>query len=86
MTDVPALIHDRETAAGPFDTIYDILRSLSIAQSDLKGRNVPIWRQWEPRHMTQSGTDWLVQIKTARSGRRRLPDDLEPWPRLSTDC
>ena len=31
-TDVPASIYDRKTAARPFDTINDILRSLSLAQ------------------------------------------------------
>ena len=31
----------RKTAARPFDTIHDILRSLSLVQSLLKGRNSP---------------------------------------------
>ena len=43
-TDVPSWIYDRKTAARPFDTIHDILRCLSLAQSILKGRNAPIWR------------------------------------------
>ena len=43
-TDVPSWIYDRKTAARPFDTIHDILRCLSLAQSLLKGRNAPIWR------------------------------------------
>ena len=37
-------MYDRKTAAWPFDTIHDILRSFSLAQSLLKGRNSPIWR------------------------------------------
>ena len=44
LTDVLGSIYDRKTAARPFDTIYDILRSLSVAQSLLKGQNSPIWR------------------------------------------
>ena len=44
LADVPASIYDRKTAARPFDTIHDILRCLSLAQSLLKGRNAPIWR------------------------------------------
>ena len=35
---------DKKTAARRFDTIHDILRSLSLEQSLLKGRNAPIWR------------------------------------------
>ena len=38
------LVYDRKTAARPFDTIHDILRSLSLAQALLKRRNSPIWR------------------------------------------
>ena len=37
LTVVLALIYDRKTAARPFDTIQDILRSHSLAQSVLKG-------------------------------------------------
>ena len=44
LTDVLGSIYDRKTAARPFDTMYDILRSLSVAQSLLKGQNSPIWR------------------------------------------
>ena len=44
LTDVLGSIYDRKTAARPFDTIYDILRSLSVAQSLLKGQNSRIWR------------------------------------------
>ena len=44
LTDVPASRYDRKTAARPFDSIHDILRSISLAQSFLKGRNAPIWR------------------------------------------
>ena len=43
-TDISASIYERKTAARPFDTIYDILRSLSLVQSLLKGRNALIWR------------------------------------------
>ena len=43
-TDVPASNYARKIAARPFDTIHDILRCLSLAQSLLKGRNAPIWR------------------------------------------
>ena len=43
-TDVPASIYDRKMDARLFDTIHEILRCLSLAQSLLKGRNAPIWR------------------------------------------
>ena len=36
LTDVPAPINDRKMDARHFDTIQDILRSLSLAQSLLK--------------------------------------------------
>ena len=36
--------YDRKMDARPFDTIHDILRCLSVAQSLLKGRNAPISR------------------------------------------
>ena len=42
------------------------VRSLSLAQSLLKGANAPIWRQWEPTHMRLSGTEGLTT-------------HLEPW-------
>ena len=44
LTDVPASIHDSKTVSRRFNTIYDIFRSLSLAQSLLKGRNAPICR------------------------------------------
>ena len=43
MTDVPPRIYSRKTAARPFDIIHDIPRSLSLAQSLLKGQNAPIY-------------------------------------------
>ena len=36
LTDVPASIHDRETAARRFDTIFKIIRPLRLAQGSLK--------------------------------------------------
>ena len=39
-------LYDWKTAARPFDTIHDILRSLTLAQSLLKGRNAPILGIW----------------------------------------
>ena len=42
-----------------FDTIHDILRSLSLAQSLLKGRNSPNWRERAPTHLNLSGTEGL---------------------------
>ena len=45
-------IYDK-TATRCFDTIYDILRSLSFAQSLLKCRNAPIWRR---------GTEGLIPV------------------------
>ena len=59
LTDVPASIYDRKTAARPFDTIHDILRSLSLVQSLLKDRNSPNWRHRAPTHMNLSGTEGL---------------------------
>ena len=44
LTDVPASMYGRKTTALPFDTIYDILRSHSLAQSVLKGRFAPFRR------------------------------------------
>ena len=52
-----------EYAAWPFDTILDILRCLSLAQSLLKSRNALIWRKWEPTDMRLSGTARLITIK-----------------------
>ena len=52
-------MYDRKTAARPFDTIYDTLRSLSLVQCLLKDQNPPIWRQRAPTHMTLSRTDRL---------------------------
>ena len=37
LTGAPASIYDRKTAAGRFDPIHDILRSISLAQYLLKG-------------------------------------------------
>ena len=48
LKDVQALIYHRQTPAQPFHSIHAILRSLSLAQSLLKDRNAPIWRQREP--------------------------------------
>ena len=59
MTDVPTLIYDRKIAAWIFYTIHDIQRSLSLAKTLIKGRNAPIWRNWETTHMTLSGNDEL---------------------------
>ena len=58
-TDLPASIYDRKMGARPFDTIYDILRCLSLVKPILKGRTAPIWRKWEPTHMRLSGTALL---------------------------
>ena len=43
LKDVSASIYDRKTDARPFDTIHDILRFLSLAQSLRKSRNALIW-------------------------------------------
>ena len=58
-TKVPASMYDKKTAAGPFDTIHDVLRYFSLVQSLLKGRNAPIWRQRVPTQLDLSGTDGL---------------------------
>ena len=57
LTDVPGAIYDWKSAARAFDTIHDILRSLSLVESLLKGKNAPIWRQrmqriWDCRELT----------------------------------
>ena len=44
---VSAKISERKIDARRFDSIHDILRSISLTQSLLKGRNTPIWRQQE---------------------------------------
>ena len=44
LTDVPASLNDKKNPARLFDTISDILRSLSLAQSLLKVWNAPICR------------------------------------------
>ena len=56
---VPASINDRKTAARPFDSFYDTVRSLSLVQSNIKGRYAPTWRKQAPTHMRLSGTDGL---------------------------
>ena len=58
-TDVQAPIYDRKTAAKPFYTTHEIIRSLSLVQSLHKGRNAPLWRKREPTHVRLSGTDGL---------------------------
>ena len=60
MTVVRASIYDRNNAARPFGTIHNILRSLSLVESILKGRIAPIWCQREPTHMRLSGADGLT--------------------------
>ena len=55
-------IYDIKTAAQPFDTFYDILRSLSLVQSLLEALNSPNWRQRPPTHMNLSGTERLTHI------------------------
>ena len=57
LRDVQALMYDRKTAARPFETIHDILRSLSLVQSLPKARNSPNWRQRAPTHSNMSGTE-----------------------------
>ena len=44
LTEVPASIYDRKTDARRFDTIHDILRCRSPAESLVQGRNAPVWR------------------------------------------
>ena len=62
LTDVQASMYDRKTTARPFGTFHDILRSLSLTQSYLEGRNAPTWRQRESPHMRLSGIDGLSRI------------------------
>ena len=45
LTDFSASIYGRKTAVRRFETIHYILRSLSLAQSLLKGVNTPIWHK-----------------------------------------
>ena len=66
LSDVQASMNDRKTAARPFDTIHDVLPSLSLVQSLRNGRNAPIWRHRVPTHMILSGTDGLNEFRTAR--------------------
>ena len=63
LTNVSASVYDRKIDARPFDTIHDILRCLSLAQSLRKGQNAPIWRKREPTYMGLSGTDELKRKK-----------------------
>ena len=60
LTDVPASIYDRKTAARRFDIIDDLQRSLGLAQSFLKGRNASIWRKREQTLMILSDADGLA--------------------------
>ena len=46
--------------ARAFDTIRDILRSLSLARCLLRGRYAPICRQWAQTHIKLSRTDGLI--------------------------
>ena len=41
LTDVQASIYYGKTAAGRFDTIHEIIRSLGPVQAHLKGKNAP---------------------------------------------
>ena len=60
LTDVPASIYDRKTAARPFDTNHNIIRCLSLAQFLLKGRNAPIWRIGNPGVKGLKEVCWLL--------------------------
>ena len=62
LTDVQCMIG--KTRPDLFDTIHDILRSLSLVQSLPKGRNALIWRQREPTHMRLPGTDGLSHVQS----------------------
>ena len=75
-------MYDWKNAARPFDTIHDILRSLSLVQSLPKGRNALIWRQRMPTHMILSGTDrlrhfWYIEIEDWKL--RLIPDFALNW-------
>ena len=75
-------MYDRKNAARPFDTIHDILRSLSLVQSLPKGWNALIWRQPMPTHMILSGTDrlrhfWYIEIEDWKL--RLIPDFALNW-------
>ena len=52
LTDAEYSMYDRKIADRPFDSIHDILRSLSLVEFLLEGRNAPT-------HMILSRTDGL---------------------------
>ena len=60
LTVVPAPIYYSKPMDRPFDTIRNVLKSLSHVQSLLKDRNAPICRQREPTHLRLSGTEGLT--------------------------
>ena len=63
LPDNPSPIYDRKTASRRFDTTHIIIRSLSLLQSLLKGRNAQIWRQREPTFWEQAGLRHLYFTK-----------------------
>ena len=74
LTDVPCSICDSLTAARRLDTIQNILRSLGLAQSFLKGWNSLIWRKREPTHTKLSGTNGLnAYLECSSSSSLSLP-------------
>ena len=58
--ELPAWYHDTKIAVRPFDTIYDILRSLSFMQSLLKGQDKQIWCQRKSPDLSLLRTDGLI--------------------------
>ena len=72
LTDVPALIYNRKTAAGRFDLINDFLRSLGLALSLLKDRNAPIWSIGN-----QGVNKWLVIEKVHENASDKL--SMQSW-------
>ena len=65
LTDFPSSIYDIKSAAQPFDTIHDILRSLSLAKFLLKDRNASIWRieNREVKPLWRGGKEGLSNLK-----------------------
>ena len=62
LTDFPASMYDRKIPARSFDTIHDILRSFSLAQSDLESRSAPIWRNGNQQVNKKPFDDILCHI------------------------
>ena len=72
LTDFQASMYDRITAAWPSNTIHDILRSLSLAQSLLRDRSPPILTSRTPSGLMRIWVRYILSFFSPEGKLRRL--------------